>query len=155
MRYVALFLFCILLVSNVHAGKYKTYNDRITDNLETKGVICTALKKGRNPFDKFDRDYYKKSFILYFIFTKTEAYLWYVTKETPLQIRQHDYGRYKTYTDRITWGDWSLNRESLVLSSTAENRLKYQCKVSNHAEVENALAEKIDELTASMKKNKL
>jgi hypothetical protein len=132
MKYVAVFIISVLLVSNVHAN----------ENLNGKALECVGVKN--EPAD-----------ISYWTFEQRDVVLWYVADVTPLKIKKWNYRGYKTYTNRISWGDYfSVNRESLVFSDSRNGKLKEQCKLITPAEVEKKLNTKIDKLRASMKDNK-
>ena len=140
MKYVAVFIFSILLVtSNVHAK----------ENLDGKALEC--FRANTKPADNS-----------YWIFGEHVVMSWYVTERTPLKIRKWNYGGYNTYTNSITWDGYTLVRESLVLKflNKAAGSLglplrSIQCKLTTPAEIEKILNKEIDKLRAKMKKNKL
>ena len=64
--------------------------------------------------------------------------------------------RYDTYPNEIKFIFFVLNRKSLKLVYTFEGReMDFQCRSSTPKEIERTLNQKIDELRARMKKNKL
>ena len=127
MRYVALFLFCILVTSNAYAK----------EDLSGKALDCTNAQSA------------------YWVFGKIYTYKWFVIDETPLKITKLRAHSYSTYHDKISITEnYKLNRKTLGLYWQDDAKAQGKCKPITPAEIEKILNKKIDKIKAGMKGNK-
>ena len=147
MRYLLTFLFCILLTSSAYAGE-----------IDGKGIICKYKFKGK-----------VKSYNALFNSGRVSIF-WVLTWETQWLKRNttsKDDPMYHVDIDYIKWGVhgdvYTINRKTLDIEYKTDRPLPEgsatqwsgKCRVTDREGLEKELDKKIEEIKASLKKNKL
>ena len=149
MRYVALFLVCILFTSNAFAGE-----------IDGKGLICTYKFKGK--VSSYNALFNSGRVTRFWVIRRGLGVDW-----LKLNVTSKADSTYYTDEDYITWGktDWEykVNRKTLdielktnsVLPDGTPNQWSGKCRVTDRQGLEKELDREIEARKASLKKNKL